>query len=136
MHQKHESAGNIKPKLQQNKKKLTWLDLSFNLIKEITPTMLSSLVSTSLIFVDVMSDPQNIRAELPSLTSLYLTTFTWDCDTILALAKIYNNEGVSLNMNIPENGTEAVCKTPFVEINNMDIIMTHRTGLSFIKFSR
>ena len=89
-------------------KKLEVLNLSFNLIKEVTASMFSGLLSLYLLQVDVMLDSENILAELPRLTQICLTTSTWDCEKLLAAAKIYNNQKVSICKN--SFSTKANCQ--------------------------
>ena len=95
--------------------KLTYLNLSFNLIKEVTPSMFSGLLSLNLLQVDVMLDSENIRAKLPKLNQICLTTSTWDCEMLLAAAKIYNNQKVSICKN--SFSTEANCQMQSYQIN-------------------
>ena len=88
--------------------KLKNLNLSFNLIKELTPSIFSGLLSLNLLQVDIMSYSEFIRAELPKLSQICLTTSTWDCEKLLAAAKIYNNQKVSICKN--SFSTKANCQ--------------------------
>ena len=91
-------------------KKLETLNLSFNLIKEVKPSMFSGLLSLYLLHVDVMLDSENILAELPRLTQIYLTTSSWGCEKLLAAAKIFKDQNIMMGMNNPQYGTKIICQ--------------------------
>lgn len=61
--------------------------------------MLAPLVSLSSLKVDKLIAYKNMRATIPKITALGLTTKTWNCTFIQNIAAIINVENITLNFN-------------------------------------
>ena len=119
LHLAYNKIAQISKDMFMNLQKLSLLDISFNPIKKLTPDMFSGLLSLNLLHVDVMSNSENIRAELPTLDQISLTTSTWDCEKLLSVAKIYNSQNIMMGLN--SFSTEANCVLEIFEINKLKI---------------
>lgn len=113
----HNKITQLSKDLFTNLIKLERLDLSFNPIKENSPSIFADLIILSHLAVDFMSDAAKIRQQLAGLHEISLTTTTWNCNYVLEMVKIYNDQNVKLTMNNLPFGSEIVCHHDFHDIN-------------------
>ena len=103
----------------KNLKSLETLDLSYNQIKKLTPQKLALLVSLMTLKVDQFMSYKNVKTLLLKLKKLSLTTITWNCTQIEAIA-VHLNPKIILYFNSQDSDrSTSSCEKKSEQINKL-----------------